>query len=446
MDLIKDQIGKVFRHYLAASMGSAVVMSVYSFVDAIAVGQAEGPDGAAAMAVISPLYGVIVFLSLMCGIGGAVLMSNARGEGKKEEGDAWFAAALILMGGITLLVWLAFLLLHDRIFSLFGADAELLPVVMRYARWVIGFFPLFIASIFLACFVRNDEAPGLAMKAVLIGGAVNIFGDWFLVFPMGMGISGAGLATVISNVLQTAILCTHFFSKKSRLRVKKPGGFGGRSRAICGIGFGAGMLDFANVVLFCILNNQIMRYGGTDYLAVFGAVGTMSTLFQSLFSGVGQAVQPVVSVNYGAGEQKRVRGVLRLGLIAAIAMGIAFALLGLLFPRQLVKLFMSATPEVLAIAPEVLRPYVLVFLFMGVNVVATYYLQSILQPKLSNVVALLRGLVVSGALILILPLFFGISGVWYAMPLAECLVCVFASVCLVRQGKIPADRPAQGRE
>lgn len=435
MDLIKDNVGRVFRHYLAASMGSAVVMSIYSFVDAIAVGQAEGPEGAAAMAVISPLYGVIVFLSLMCGIGGAVLMSNARGEGRKEEGDAWFGAALGLMGGITLLVWLAFLLLHNQIFSLFGADAELLPMVMRYAWWVIGFFPLFIASIFLACFVRNDGAPGLAMKAVLIGGAVNIFGDWFLVFPMGMGISGAGLATVISNFLQTVILCTHFFSKKSQLRVEKPRGFGGRTKAICGIGFGAGMLDFANVVLFCILNNQIMRYGNTNYLAVFGAVGTMSTLLQSLFSGVGQAVQPVVSVNYGAGEQKRVRSVLKLGLAVAVAMGIVFTLVGLLFPSQLVRLFMDATPEVLAIASEVVRPYVLIFLFMGANVVATYYLQSTLQPKLSNVVSLLRGLFVSGALILILPAIFGICGVWYAMPLAECLVCIFAAVCLVRGGK-----------
>ncbi len=438
MDLIKDNLGKVFRHYLAASMGSAVAMSVYSFVDAIAVGQAEGPDGAAAMAVISPLYGVIVFLALMCGIGGAVLMSNARGEGEIEGGNAWFSAALALMGGITLLVWLAFIFLHDQIFSLFGADADLLPMVMRYARWVIGFFPLFIASIFLACFVRNDEAPGLAMKAVLIGGGFNIFGDWFLVFPMGMGISGAGLATVISNGLQTAILCTHFFSKKSKLRMRRPQGIGGRSKAICSVGFGAGMLDFANVVLFCILNNQIMSYGGTDYLAVFGAVGTMSTLFQSLFSGVGQAVQPVVSVNYGAGEHKRVRGVLKLGLAVAIAMGILFALLGLIFPRWLVKLFMSATPEVLAIAPEVVRPYVLIFLFMGVNVVATYYLQSTLQPKLSNVVALMRGLFVSGGLILILPAIFGISGVWYAMPLAECLVCIFVAICLARRGKSTA--------
>jgi putative MATE family efflux protein len=420
----------VFRHYLRASMGSAVVMSIYAFVDAIAVGQAEGPNGAAAMAVISPMYGVIVFLALMCGIGGGVMMGNSRGEGNWEEGDRWFSAALLLMGGVTVAAWLLFLCFRHQIFTVFGADEELLPLVMRYVRWVVGALPVFLASIFLATFVRNDGDPELAMKAVLIGGGVNIFGDWFLVFPMGMGISGAGLATLISNVLQTAILCTHFRSKKSQLHLKKPQRMGFRCRTICGIGFGAAMLDLANVVLFSLFNNQIMRYGGANYLALFGAVGTMSTLVQSLFSGVGQSIQPVISVNYGAGAHDRVKRVLRMAMMVALGLGICFTCLGLLLPQQIVKLFMSATPEVLALAPQAVRPYVLIYLFLGINVVVIYYLQSTLQPKLSNTVALLRGLVVSGALILLLPYLFGVAGVWWAMPVSELLVCIFGLGCL----------------
>ena len=426
MDLITDPVGPVFRKYLTASLGGAVIMSIYAFVDAIAVGQAEGPEGAAAMAVLSPLFGVLVFLALVFGIGGSVLMSAARGEKCPEEGDRWYSAAMVLMGIAAAVVWVVFLLLHEPLLTLFGADAGLMPLVMRYAWWLLGFSPLVIAAIFLACFVRNDGNPGLAMKAVLIGGAFNIFGDWFLVFPLGLGIAGAGIATVVSHVLQTAILCTHFFSRRCTMRLVRPERLLHRAKAICSAGFGAGMLDLANVFLFTLFNQQIMHYGGVAYLAVFGAVETMSSLFQSLFSGVGQALQPVASINYGAKELGRVRAFLRQAVAASLGLGVVFTLIGLLFPEFVVRLFMDVTPEVLEIAGGVIRPYVVTFLFMGVNVTATYYLQSTLRAKRATVLSLLRGIGVSGALILLLPLIFDVTGIWYAMPAAEGLVCILA--------------------
>lgn len=426
MELTRAPLGKLFRKYLFSSLGSAVIMSIYAFVDAVAVGQAEGPDGSAAMAVLNPLFGVFVFLALVVGIGGSVLMSASRGEGNREEGDRWFSASMIIMGVVALIVWVVFLTLHKPILRLFGADEALLPLVMRYSRWLLGFSPLVIAAIFLACFVRNDGAPGLAMSAVLIGGAFNILGDWLLVFPLGLGITGAAIATVVSNAIQTVVLCTHFLHRRCTLRLTRPGGLAGRLGRIVSVGFGAGMLDLANAVLFALLNNQIMRYGGVVYLAVFGAVGTMSSLFQSLFAGVGQALQPIASTNFGAGEHARVRGTLRYALAASLALGALFMLIGLCAPKAVVRLFMHATPETLAAAGSVIRPYSFVYLFMAVNVTATYFLQSTLRARQATAVSLLRGLIVSGAMILLLPLVFGLGGVWYAMPAAELIVCILS--------------------
>lgn len=436
MELTTAPLPGLFRKYLFASLGSAVIMTIYACVDAIAVGQAEGPDGAAAMAVISPVFGLFVFLALVFGIGGSVLMSKARGEGNAAEGDQWYSAAMLLMGGVTLVVWLLLLIFHKPFLMLFGADEALYPLLMRYAWWLLGFSPLVIGAIFLACFVRNDGNPGLAMRAVLIGGAFNILGDWLLVFPLGMGISGAGLATIGSNLIQTAVLCTHFFGKKCTMRLTRPRGLWGRARAIFSVGFGAGMLDLANVVLFALMNNQIMKYGGLVWLAVFGAVETMSTLFQSLFAGVGQALQPLASTNFGAGKTHRVRTLLRYALAASLVMGLAFSLFGILFPRFVTRVFMDATPEVLAIAPTAVRPFCGVFLFMAVNVTATYHLQSTLRARQSTAVSLLRGLIVSGALILVFPLLFGRDGLWYAMPAAELLVCLLALFWL-RKDPVP---------
>lgn len=432
MDLIHDDLGRIFRRYLFPSMGSALIMTIYATVDAIAVGQAEGPTGAAAMAIINPLYGVIVFLSLLCGIGGAVLMSAARGEGNNEEGHRWFTTSVLVMGILTSVVWLALLFGHDLIFSAFGAEGEVLVLVNRYARWLIWTFPFFIAAIFLACFIRNDGNPGLAMRATLIGGVLNIFGDWLFVFPMHMGISGAGLATMLSNLVQVFILCTHFFSAKNSLRLLRPDRVLFRIKTFFSVGFGAGMLELANVILFSLVNNQLMRYGDVNHLAVFGAISTIASLFQSFFSGVGQALQPIASVNHGAQETARTHHLLRIAMTVSVSIGVVLTGLCTAAPGLIVRLFMSDSAAVLPIASSVIRLYSLIFLFMSANIVAIYYLQATVHARSANTVSLLRGLIVSGIMVLVLPPFFGVTGVWAALPLSECLVCLTAALMLVR--------------
>lgn len=432
MDFITGDIKQLYRKFLTASMASAMVMSIYSFVDTIAVGQSEGPAGAAAMAVITPLYGVLIFLGILCGVGGSVLYGNARGEGKEEKANALFTAATGLMLFLILLVWIIFALFHQQIFTFFGADAELMPKVMEYARWLIWFLPVFILPTFISSFIRNDGAPGLAMAAVIIGGCVNIFGDWFFVFPLGLGMTGSAIATVLGTSVQVIIMCIHFFTKKCTLRIVKPNHV---KPAICqtlGIGFGASILDLGTVILSIIMNNQIMRYGDTNALAVYGVVATITSLFQALYCGVGQAIQPIVSANCGAMQADRIKQVWKMALTTVIVLGIGFTAIGELFPTQIVRLFMDVTPEVLVAAPGIIRPFFLLFLFLGITVLATYHLQSIMHARMSMMVAVLRSVVISGLLIYILPLFVGVWGVWIAMPISELIVAAVALVYIKR--------------
>ena len=428
MDFITGDIKQLYRKFLTASMASAMVMSIYSFVDTIAVGQSEGPAGAAAMAVITPLYGVLIFLGILCGVGGSVLYGNARGEGKEEKANALFTAATGLMLFLILLVWIIFALFHQQIFTFFGTDAELMPKVMEYARWLIWFLPAFILPTFISSFIRNDGAPGLAMAAVIIGGCVNIFGDWFFVFPLGLGMTGAAMATVLGTSVQVIIMCIHFFTKKCTLRIVKPNHV---KPAICqtlGIGFGASVLDLGTVILSIIMNNQIMRYGDTNLLAVYGVVATITSLFQALYCGVGQAIQPIVSANCGAMQADRIKQVWKMSLTTVIVLGIGFTAVGELFPTQIVRLFMDVTPEVLTVAPGIICPFFLLFLFLGITVLATYHLQSIMHGRMSMMIAVLRSVVISGLSIYILPLFMGILGVWVAMPISELIVAIIALI------------------
>lgn len=172
MDFLKENIRTLFFRLLFPSIVSEVVMSIYSFVDTIAVGQSEGVLGTGAMAVIAPIYGIMVFLAILCGVGGSVMMGIARGEGKMEKGNACFTVACLLMTIITVVAWIVLLSFTEPVFRLFGANDDVMPKTLEYGRLIIWFFPVFVFTIFIPSFIRNDGSPKLAMTAVVMGGSL----------------------------------------------------------------------------------------------------------------------------------------------------------------------------------------------------------------------------------------------------------------------------------
>ncbi len=425
MNFLTDDTRILYRRFLLSSLGSALAMSVYSFVDTIAVGQSEGDLGSAAMAVISPLYGSLVFLAIVFGIGGAVLMSNAKGEDNEEKGNAVFTASLAAMGVVIAVSWIMFALFYRQIFTFFGADADLMPVVMRYAKWIIRFFPVFIVPTFISAFIRNDGAPGLCTAAVMAGGCLNIFGDWFLVFPMGMGMEGAAIATVAGGCLQVLIMHTHFFRKDCHLKLVRPRRFLRGIKRTVAVGFSSGILELGSVIIPVLMNNQIGRYGSNVELAAYGVLAAITPLFQALFSGVGQTIQPLVSVNYGAGNKDRVRDFWQKAFATAGIFGTVFLLLGELFPRQIMKLFVDASPAALQAAPGIFRRYFLLMLPLSLTVLSIYYLQAIVEEKSAVLISALRVALFCAAAFA-LPAVCGLKGLWLALPCSELFTAVTA--------------------
>lgn len=432
MDFLKGNIKTLYYKLLFPSVIGAVVMSVYSFVDTIAVGQSEGVTGTGAMAVIAPIYGVIVFLAILCGVGGSVMMGVARGEGKMEKGNACFTVACLLMTIITVVSWIALLTCTEPIFRLFGANDEVLPKTFEYGQLIIWFFPVFVFTIFVPAFIRNDGAPKLAMAAVVAGGCVNIIGDWFLVFPMGMGMTGAALATVIGTSVQAVIMGSYFFRKDCRLRIVKPSNYLKGFRSIFRIGIGAGALDLGTIVIGAVMNNRILAYGGTKELAVYGVIATIMSLLQALFCGVGQAIQPLVSANFGAMQTERIRKIWKYSLVTVILMGVLFMTAGELMPLQITKLFMDADESVLEIVPGAFRLHFTVYLFLGMTVLATYYLQSIMKETASIIVGFSHSVILTSAACYLLPALMGMDGVWLALPVAEMLIAAIAVMYISR--------------
>ena len=222
MDLLTGKIKPMYFQYLFAASGSAMMASVFGLVDAMMVGRYHGPAGNATLAVFNPLWSIMFSLGLLAGIGGSVLFANARGRGDEENAREYFTASLIYGLLLSLLTTAGIGIFRDPLFRFFGADDELLALAKRYLAPLLFAIPSCVFSNILSAFLRNDGNPGLATRAVIIGGVFNVFGDWFLVFRMDMGISGAGLATAIGQIITTAVMLLHFVSKKNTLRLVSP--------------------------------------------------------------------------------------------------------------------------------------------------------------------------------------------------------------------------------
>lgn len=429
MDFLTGKIGPMYRKYLSAAFGSAFISSVYGIVDMAMVGQYQGPDGTAAMAVVAPIWNIIYSMGLLMGIGGSVLFSSLRGQSKQNEtiSNEYFTAAVIGAAFLAAVSWIGIAFFDRKLLMLFGARDHLLPLARKYLIPIKFVIPSFLLTQLMSAFLRNDKNPRLATKAVLLGGIFNIIGDYLFVFTFHMGILGAGLATAIGSILSLAAMMSHFLGKKNTLRLVKPEKLFEKLRAITVTGFSTFFIDVAMGILTILFNRQILHYLGTDALSVYGIIVNISTFVQCCAYSIGQASQPIISANYGARNDARIRQTLLYALYTAAAFGLFWTGLSMAVPNLYVRIFMTPTDTILQISPSIIRSYGISFLLLPFNIFSTYYFQALMKPSASFLVSVSRGAVISGAFILLLPLFAGSSAIWFAMPLTELIVAFYAA-------------------
>ena len=430
MDLLNGKIKPIYLKYLAAASGSAVIGAFFGMVDAMVVGKYHGPIGNAALAVFSPFWSIIFCLGFLAGIGGSVLFANYRGEKDEKTAQEYFTLSIIYGILLSAIAMLGIGIFQDHLFRFFGADDELLPLAKLYMKPILYAIPCCIFSNILSAYLRNDNNPMLATAAAISGGIFNCVGDFLLVFVFDMGIFGAALATAIGQFITILIMLTHFLRKKNTLHFVRPTNILKKVKNISVAGFSTAIGDLALGIICILFNRQIMAHLGANALAVYGVTTQVTSFAQGIAYGAGQAAQPIISQNYGAKQYNRIKECLKYGVVTSLCMGVFWVGLMLLFPNAIINFFMSPTPEVLEIAPSIIRIFGLSYILLPFNVFTTYYFQSIMKPSLSIISSVARGIVVSGAMILLLPIIFDANSLWYAMLLTEILVAVFG-VCFI---------------
>ena len=434
MDLLKDNLKKLYLRFLIPSLGSAMVMSIYTLTDAIVIGKGVGSDALAALSITTPLLCILMSMGILFGVGGSVQMSVCRGTGNYDKANRFFTLSFATLAVIAVLLWLIYGFKISTLLRIMGANETLYPYALSYMKYINMFIPVALFSNYIAIFVRADGDPNRAMAGVLLGGVVNIVLDIVFVFPMKMGIGGAALASAIGMVIQVLVGISHFFSKKNKLKFIKPKHIAASVAQIIGNGISSFFNEFANGFIVLLFNIRILKYCGESALSVYSVISNCVILFNSLFTGVGQAVQPIIATNYGAGKWDRIKKIRRMSFLTIFFMGLIFSLSGVLFPNGVCSIFMNPDGEMRKIAQVGVRMYFVAFLPMGLNLLTSYYLQSVLSVKKSLCISLLRNVILSSVAIFVFPVLFGGNSLWVVMPVVEIIVLA-VSFLFLRQNR-----------
>lgn len=432
-ELLRGNTKKLFIKYLLATLGSATVASIYGLADSICVGQYEGPNGLAALSVVMPVWTILYSLGLLTGVGGATIFGYQKGKRNDENANKVFTVSFLITSIVAFIVWMGLIFFDDELLRLFGADDVILPLAKKYItpiRFIVPFYPF---TELLSAFLRNDNDPVLASKAVITGGIFNIIGDIFFTFTLDLGILGAGIATASGIVITVSIMLSHFFKKSNTIKLVKVDGFFKIVKNIIVIGFGAFALDLSMGFITILFNNQIGKLG-PSYLAIYGIIVQLVLLVQTISYSIGQSSQALISVNIGAKEISRVKQMIKYSLITSFIIGFICFSLVVIFPKGFTKLFTKPTNEILELAPSLMRIFSISFIFLPSNIFITYYMQSINKPSKAIIITFLRGFLLPLIIINILPLI-NTSLVWYSMILIEIIVFLYG-IFEIRKNKL----------
>ena len=432
MNLLKDNVVKLYFKYFFPTMCAALSTSVYILFDTIFIGQGVGSKGLTALNISLPIYSIYFGTGLLIGIGGSTLMSIEKGRGRLDKANKIFTLSFILgliLATIYCIIGFVFL---EEIALVLGATKEIMPFVKEYmVVVVIGTIPFVMGSV-MAPFIRADKAPKKAMFAVIFSGFLNIILDYIFVFPLDMGMRGAAIATVFSYTISCLILLTHLLSKNNTLRFKKDFYKLSYITRIFKCGLPSLFIEVSLGFVIFIFNIQILKIIGDDGVTAYSIISNTGIIAVALFNGISQTIQPLISINMGANLKERATRLRNLGLFTALVIGVAFFILCIIFPEQIVRIFVNPNNEVLAIAINSIRIYSIAFIVMGINMVSGAYFQSIELAKESFIIAFCRGLLFVSICVFILPIFLGINGVWLSVPIGE-LLTLFVTIVFVKK-------------
>lgn len=398
-------------------------MSCYILADTFFISNRFGINGLAALNLAIPIFSFIAGVGLMLGMGGATEYSVAHGRKKVHDANRAFTGTLMLGLIAAVIFETVGLALSEKITFAMGADENIFEMTVTYISMALGFSPAFVFNNIMQCFVRNDGNPRLTTAAMVSGSLSNIVLDYIFIYPLDMGIFGAVLATGLAPIISLCILSTHVLKKKNKFKLCKTHLTARFTTDTASLGFPSLIAEVSSGVVIIVFNTIILRISGNVGVAAYGVVANLSLVVVSIYTGIAQGVQPLLSLSHGKNESAEVKIFARYALLTTAVVSALIYLVIFVFAEPIAHIFNSENDfELQAMAVRGLKMYFTAVLFVGFNIVISVYFTSTEDPRPAQAISLTRGLLLIVPMAFALSSLLGTDGVWLAFPATEGLV------------------------
>lgn len=425
-----------FLKYSSLNVLGMIALSCYILADTFFVSKALGADGLAALNLAIPVYSFINGSGLMIGMGGGIKYSIAKSQGAAQRADQTFTNSAVLTAVIAACFFLTGLLASGPLALLLGADGTVYEMTRTYLQVILLFAPMFMTNNLLLCFIRNDGAPQLSMAAMITGSLSNVVLDYVFMFPLGMGIFGAVLATGLAPVISILVLSPYLLRRKNQFHLRKCRISGKLALGIFSSGLPSLITEVSSGIVMIVFNTIILGIAGNIGVAAYGVIANLSLVVMSIYTGISQGIQPLLSSGYGTGNRKKNQSVLRYALVSAVLISVVVYVCVFFGAEPIAAVFNSEQNATLqSIAVTGLKIYFTACVFAGFNIILSVYFTSTENALPAHIISILRGFVVIIPMAFLLSAAAELTGVWAAFPATELIVSLIGAGLFFRIGK-----------
>ena len=430
---LSDHFGyKRLLRFTAPAILMMIFTSVYGVVDGFFVSNFVGKTPFAAVNFIMPFLMVVGAFGFMFGAGGSALIAKTLGEGDRDRANRIFSfiTYITVISGVAIAV-LGIVFLRP-IAAFLGADGNMLDDCVIYGRINLAALPFLMIQYAFSALVITAEKPKLGLVVTVASGLTNIIGDALLVALFDGGIVGAAFATAAGQIIGGIIPLIYFARKNTSLL--KLGRFRSDMRAlwkICMNGSSELMSNISMSVVGMLYNAQLLRYAGENGVAAYGTIMYVNFIFIAAFIGYSMGVAPVVSFHYGAKNREELKSLLRKSTVVILLASLGMFGVSLLLSKPLASIFVGYDPVLLDMTTHAFSIYAFSFLFAGIAIFGSSFFTALNDGLTSALISFLRTLLFQSAAVMLMPLIFGLDGIWYSVVAAEALAVAITLLFIV---------------
>ncbi|MBM6852677.1 MATE family efflux transporter [Mediterraneibacter glycyrrhizinilyticus] len=419
----KSSCFREFLKYSSLNVLGMIALSCYILADTFFVSKALGANGLTALNLAIPVYNFINGSGLMIGMGGGTKYAIFKSQGRMKEASHAFTNAAVLTALIAACFFLLGLFASAPIARMLGADDTVFEMSRTYLQVLLLFAPMFMTNNLLLSFIRNDGAPQLSMAAMITGSMSNIVLDYVFMFPLGMGIFGAVLATGLAPVISILVQSSYLLTKKNQFHLVRCRLSARLSLGIFSSGLPSLITEVSSGIVIIIFNRIILGLEGNTGVAAYGVIANLSLVVIAVYTGISQGIQPILSSNYGKGIRENVQAILRYAVTTVVILSAGIYLCMFFGAEPITAIFNSEKNQILQeIAEAGLRIYFTGCVFAGLNIILSVYFTSTERPLPAQIISVMRGFIVIIPMSFLLSAVAGLPGVWASFPATEFLV------------------------